>query len=141
MDLHLHTPASEDYLQPEIGYLDILKQAASKGLDMIAFTDHNTVAGYRRMMEEIDQLKLLQQLNRLLPEEEMRLADYHKLLNRVLILPGFEFTATFGFHILAIFPEDKPVYRAPAVGVEYSIRKAGPGIDHGGSKCRCPDSL
>jgi PHP family Zn ribbon phosphoesterase len=109
MDLHLHTPASEDYLQPEIGYLDIIKQAASKGLDIIAFTDHNTVAGYRRMMEEIDQLKLLQQLNRLLPEEETRLVEYQKLLNRVLVLPGFEFTATFGFHILAIFPVDKPV--------------------------------
>ena len=109
MDLHLHTPASEDYLQPEIGYLDILKQAASKGLEIIAFTDHNTVAGYRRMKEEIEQLKLLQQLKRLLPEEETRLVEYQKLLNRVLVLPGFEFTATFGFHILAIFPADKPV--------------------------------
>ncbi len=101
MDLHLHTPASEDYLQPEIGYLDILKQAENKGLDIIAFTDHNTVAGYRRMQEEIEQLKLLQQLNRLLPEEETRLAEYQRLLKKVLVLPGFEFTATFGFHILA----------------------------------------
>ena len=109
MDLHLHTPASEDYLQPEIGYLDILRQAAKKGLDIVAFTDHNTVAGYRRMQEEIDQLKLLQQLNRLLPEEETRLAEYQRLLKRMLVLPGFEFTATFGFHILAIFPEDKPI--------------------------------
>ena len=109
MDLHLHTPASEDYLQPEIGYLDILRQAAKKGLDIIAFTDHNTVAGYRRMQEEIDQLKLLQQLNRLLPEEETRLTEYERLLKRILVLPGFEFTATFGFHILAVFPEDKPI--------------------------------
>jgi PHP family Zn ribbon phosphoesterase len=109
MDLHLHTPASEDYLQPDIGYLDILKEAAKKGLDIISFTDHNTVAGYRRMQEEIDQLKLLQQLNRLLPEEETRLTEYQKLLQRLLVLPGFEFTATFGFHILAIFPIDKPV--------------------------------
>jgi len=109
MDLHLHTPASEDYLQPEIGYLDILREAAKKGLDIIAFTDHNTVAGYRRMQEEIEQLKLLQQLNRLLPEEESRLSEYQKLLQRVLVLPAFEFTATFGFHILAIFPLDKPV--------------------------------
>ena len=109
MDLHLHTPASEDYLQPEIGYLDILRQAAKKGLDIIAFTDHNTVAGYRRMQEEIDQLKLLQQLNRLLPEEETRLTEYQRLLKRILVLPGFEFTATFGFHILAIFPADKPI--------------------------------
>lgn len=109
MDLHLHTPASDDYLQPEIGYLDILRQAALKGLDIIAFTDHNTVAGYRRMQEEIEQLQLLQKLNRLLPEEEARLAEYLKLLKRLLVLPGFEFTATFGFHILAIFPEGKPV--------------------------------
>jgi PHP family Zn ribbon phosphoesterase len=109
MDLHLHTPASEDYLQPEVGYLDILKAAAKKGLDIIAFTDHNTVAGYRHMREEIDQLKLLQQLKRLLPEEEKRLAEYQKLLQQLLVLPGFEFTATFGFHILAIFPANKPV--------------------------------
>ena len=109
MDLHLHTPASDDYLQPEIGYLDILKQAAKKGLEIIAFTDHNTVAGYRRMQEEIDQLKMLQELNRLLPEEETRLEEYQKLIQQVLVLPGFEFTATFGFHILAIFPKDKPV--------------------------------
>jgi PHP family Zn ribbon phosphoesterase len=109
MDLHLHTPASEDYLQPEIGYLDILKQAEKKGLDIIAFTDHNTVAGYRRMQEEIDQLNMLQQLKRLLPEEETRLKEYKRLLKKILVLPGFEFTATFGFHILAIFPEDKPV--------------------------------
>ena len=27
------------------------------------------------------------------------------LLAKILLLPGFEFTATFGFHILAIFPE------------------------------------
>lgn len=107
MDLHLHTPASADYLQPEVSYLDILKQAAKRGVDMIAFTDHNTVAGYRRMMEEVEQLKLLQQLNRLLPEEERRLNQYKKLLKRVVVFPGFEFTATFGFHILAIFPEDK----------------------------------
>jgi PHP family Zn ribbon phosphoesterase len=109
MDLHLHTPASADYLQPEVSYLDILKRAAKRGLDIISFTDHNTVAGYRRMKEEIDQLNLLKKLNRLLPEEETRLNDYQRLLKRVLVLPGFEFTATFGFHILAIFPEDKPV--------------------------------
>jgi len=54
MDLHIHTPASEDHLQTDKGYLDILIQAASKGLDIIAFTDHNTVAGYRGMQEEID---------------------------------------------------------------------------------------
>jgi hypothetical protein len=31
------------------------------------------------------------------------------LLSRILVLPGFEFTAQFGFHILAIFPEGTSV--------------------------------
>jgi hypothetical protein len=109
MDLHVHTPASSDYQQNDVEYLDILKQAESRGLDVIAFTDHNTVAGYRCMKEEINQLELLEKLNRLLPEEMSRLAEYRRLLNKILVLPGFEFTATFGFHILGIFSPDKPV--------------------------------
>jgi hypothetical protein len=109
MDLHLHTPASSDYQQPEVGYLEILKQAEARRLDIIAFTDHNTVAGYRKMQEEIEQLSLLKSLNRILPEEQYRLDEYIRLLDKILVLPGFEFTATFGFHILAIFPPDKNV--------------------------------
>ena len=109
MDLHLHTPASSDYQQNGVEYLDILKQAEARGLDMIAFTDHNTVAGYRCMHEEIEQLELLEKLNRLLPEEKARLTEYRRLLDKILVLPGFEFTATFGFHILGIFSPDKPV--------------------------------
>ncbi|MEA2008043.1 MAG: ATP-binding protein, partial [Chloroflexota bacterium] len=37
------------------------------------------------------------------------LKEYQKLLKQILVLPGFEFTATFGFHILGIFPPEKPV--------------------------------
>ena len=109
IDLHLHTPASSDYQQKGVEYLDILKQAEARGLDMIAFTDHNTVAGYRQMQEEIDQLELLEKLNRLLPEEQTRLKEYRRLREKIVVLPGFEFTATFGFHILGIFSPDKPV--------------------------------
>ena len=108
IDLHLHTPASSDYQQPEISYLEILQQAEARGLDIIAMTDHNTVAGYRFMQDEIQQLELLEKLNRLLPEESARLKEYRRLLAKILVLPGFEFTATFGFHILGIFPPDKP---------------------------------
>jgi hypothetical protein len=109
IDLHLHTPASSDYQQPEATYLDILHRAESRGLSIIAFTDHNTVAGFRRMQEEIQQLELLKKLKRILPEEQTRLSEYHRLIEKIQVLPGFEFTATFGFHILAIFPPEKPV--------------------------------
>ena len=107
MDLHLHTPASSDYQQKNVSYLDILKQAETRGLDIVAFTDHNTIAGYRNLLDEIEQLSLLKKLNRILPEEEDRLNEYQRLMKKILVLPGFEFTATFGFHILAIFPPEK----------------------------------
>jgi hypothetical protein len=109
MDLHLHTPGSNDYQQPSVTYLDILRQAEVRGLEIIAFTDHNTMAGYAAMQEEIKQLELLEQLNRLDFGEKHRLAEYRRLLDKILVLPGFEFTATFGFHVLGIFPPDTPV--------------------------------
>ncbi|MBC8496754.1 MAG: putative DNA binding domain-containing protein [Anaerolineales bacterium] len=121
MDLHLHTPASSDYQQPNVSSLDILKRAEAQGLDMVAITDHNTVAGYRRMNEEIQQLEMLKGLNRLLPEEKSRLDEYHRLLGRVMVLPGFEFTATFGFHILAVFSPDKPLREIEHILLDLNI--------------------
>jgi PHP family Zn ribbon phosphoesterase len=109
VDLHLHTPASSDYEEPERSYLEILQKAEARGLDIIAFTDHNTVAGYRSMTEEIEQLNFLERLERLRPEEKRRLDEYRRLLNKVLVLPGIEFTATFGFHILGIFSDATPI--------------------------------
>ncbi len=109
MDLHLHTPASSDYRDPGISYLDILKKAEEKNLDMIAFTDHNTVAGYAAMHREIETLTLLERLGRLTDVERQTLTDYRRLLGKINVLPGFEFTATFGFHVLGIFPENTSV--------------------------------
>ncbi len=108
-DLHLHTPASADYQEENITYLDILQQAERKGLDIIAFTDHNTVAGYKQLLSEIEDLELLENLGRLKPEEEKRLKEYRRLMNKILLLKGLEFTATFGFHILGLFPPDTPL--------------------------------
>jgi hypothetical protein len=106
VDLHLHTPGSEDYQEPNVTYLDILHKAESCGLDIIAFTDHNTVAGLRTLRKEIEELYLLEQLNRIRADEKERLEEYRRLSEKILLLPGFEFTATLGFHILGIFPPE-----------------------------------
>lgn len=103
VDLHLHTPGSADYAQPNVSYLDILQQAESRGLDIIAFTDHNTMMGYASMRKEIEDLTLLEQRKRLHADEKRRLDEYRRLLEKILVLPGFELTATLGFHILGIF--------------------------------------
>ncbi len=61
------------------------------------------------LVDDVHQLELLAELGRILPEESIKLAEYHRLLEKILILPGFEFTATFGFHILGIFSPEKPL--------------------------------
>jgi len=109
VDLHLHTPVSADYLEPDVSYLDIMRQAETKGLDIIALTDHNTVAGCKAMGEEIRQLEMLEQLGRMREDEEQRLKEYRRLQQKILMLPGFEFTATLGFHILGVFPPEADV--------------------------------
>jgi len=103
MDLHLHTPASGDWLEPGVGYLDLLRRVEMQGLDMVAITDHNTVAGCAALQAEMKELDLLERLNRIQPDERRRLDEYRRIGNKILVLPGFEFTATLGFHILAIF--------------------------------------
>ena len=109
MDLHLHTPASVDWQEPGASYLDLLHRAEMQGLDIIAITDHNTVAGCAALQAEVEQLGLLERLGRIKPDEQRRLNEYRRIGNKVLVLPGFEFTATLGFHVLAIFAPETSV--------------------------------
>jgi hypothetical protein len=134
MDLHMHTPASRDYEEPDILYIDILRQAERRGLEIIAFTDHNTANGYRNLQREIADLELLERLGRIQAGELGRLNEYRRLLKKILVLPGFEVTATFGFHILGIFPPDMPLrdidfillqLRVPSKVVEQGLTEAG----------------
>jgi schlafen family protein len=109
IDLHIHTPASADYQESNISYLDILRKAEYRDLHVIAFTDHNTISGYAAMQREIENLVFLQELGRAQPDELRTLAEYRRLLDKILVLPGFEFTATFGFHILGVFSPQTPI--------------------------------
>ncbi len=108
-DLHLHTPASADWEEPGVTFLDWLYAAEAKELDIVAITDHNTVAGVARLREEINRLEWLERHRRIRPAEKRILEEYRRLGNKILVLPGFEFTATLGFHILGIFPPDTSV--------------------------------
>jgi hypothetical protein len=109
MDLHLHTPASADWQVPGVSYLDLLHKAEMQGLHIVAITDHNTVAGCAALQAEIEQLDLLERLGRIQPDEQRKLEEYRRIGNKVLVLPGFEFTATLGFHVLAIFPPETSI--------------------------------
>ncbi len=88
MDLHLHTPASADWQEPGVSYLDLLHKAEMQGLDILAITDHNTVAGCAALQEEIEQLQLLERLGRIHPEEKRQLDEFRRIGNKILVLPG-----------------------------------------------------
>jgi hypothetical protein len=51
----------------------------------------------------------LERFGRIKPDEKRRLEEYRRLGNKILVLPGFEFTATLGFHVLAIFPQETSI--------------------------------
>ncbi len=121
VDLHVHTPASKDYQQRDASYLDILRKAEAEGLDIIAFTDHNTIAGYAAMKQELADLTRWEAGGHLTAEEKERLAEYRRLLAKILVLPGFELTATFGFHILAIFDPATPIRALEHVLLELNV--------------------
>lgn len=98
-----------------------MQRAEARGLDIIAFTDHNSVAGYAALEREMAELTLLEERARILPEEARRLQEYRRLTERILVLPGFEFTATFGFHILGIFPPETTVRKLEHLLLELNI--------------------
>ena len=139
VDLHIHTLASQMcYQQPNTTYLKILQKAEEKGLDIIALTDHNTVAGIDAIRSRIEELELLERLKRLRDDERRELEDYRRLGRKMLILPGFEFTATLGFHILGIFPPETPVrelehlllnLRIPADRLDQGSSEVGATVD------------
>lgn len=81
-DLHVHTPASSCYKDDNYTPEKFVEDAISKGIEVIAVTDHNSGSG-------IDEIKA-------------------EALNKNLtVFPGVEITATEGFHIVAIFDVDK----------------------------------
>lgn len=129
IDLHIHTPASEDYAESDITFLDILREADRRGLDMIAFTDHNSVAGYERMQREVEFLEQLERTRRATPADHQQLDEYYHLLRKITVLPGFEFTSHYGAHVLAIFPSNTPISLIDAtllqLGVPPDKLKAG----------------
>ncbi len=131
-DLHIHTPASADYQEPEVTIIELLHRAELRGLDIMAMTDHNSVAGYARMQDEIEHLRYLEKLGRATPEEQRMLAEYGRLLDKILVLPGFEFTATFGFHILGIFAPQTPIRQIEHLLL--TLHVPGDALDRGNSE-------
>ena len=113
IDLHVHTPASECYYRKydslEDEYMNLVKMYVEKDVKVIAITDHNSIKGYKELMriksESENRIKYWNELGEIeeLKDKICKEQEKLKIFQSILILPGIEFEAFPGIHILLIF--------------------------------------
>jgi hypothetical protein len=117
VDLHIHTPASKCYKgkKNDDEYLKILHEAKKKELKVIAITDHNSIAGYKRIIElRAELLSAKSKYEKITDSDQVakKILQIKKKLNcfdNILILPGIEYEANPGVHLLVIFSDTTSV--------------------------------
>lgn len=82
VDLHVHTPASQCFVEPDVSPQDIVAQALTAGMDAIAITDHNSADWIDRIKEAASDTALT-------------------------VFPGVEITVQPGVHVIALFPTER----------------------------------
>jgi len=103
VDLHVHTPASRCFIEPEVTPEAIVRQALAVGLEAIAITDHNSA-------EWVDRVKAAAEGTGL------------------TVFPGVEITVQPGVHVIALFPEDRT-----GAHVTDLLAELGIGVDQRGN--------
>lgn len=121
IDLHVHTPASNDYRgrKDDSEYLALIKRVSEVGgrksfrtrksqISCICFTDHNSVEGFRKWRELYENTVSLAEAIRLRdPSNELlkRLDEDLETLQSVRVLMGVEIKSDPGVHLLLVFHE------------------------------------
>lgn len=131
VDLHVHTPASKCYTgdKTENGYWEIIRSAVNNNVRMIAITDHNTLAGYEKLIElrekTYQEFGFIQKYT--IPEEEKAaLKEKVKLLKSVSIIMGVEITLNPGVHIIVLCDEaEKQDVESLLNDIGYSSERRG----------------
>lgn len=114
VDLHVHTPATPwcwnqhnpDTPAGSLSPTDVAKAILASDLDLVAITDHDTVEWVEPVMREVRRLS--------------------KGTGRVVtVLPGVEVTTYDGVHLLAIFPQNKPIGDIRNLLIRFGLRADG----------------
>lgn len=106
-DFHVHSPSSFDFQgigKDESGYIWLLEQANTTGIDIVIVTDHNEIAGYSKLIEIENDLnrtkRTLERNNSEIPESILKQIS---LFDQVAILPGVELDVYPNLHLLILF--------------------------------------
>ncbi|WP_319404379.1 RNA-binding domain-containing protein [uncultured Anaeromusa sp.] len=119
VDLHVHTPASGCYkgMKNDDEYHEIIRKYVEKDIKIIAITDHNSIKGYKKiclLKKDIEnKIKIFNELvNKhseltgelgIVTSELEELKEKNEVFKKITILPGVEFEASPGIHLLFIF--------------------------------------
>jgi len=136
IDLHVHSPASIDYMgnKSARGYAELVKAFVDENVDAIAITDHNTINGY---IEYQRQVGAAREAYRLMAARDGNSTVVNDLkcevecFERLRVFPGVEITAYPNIHVILLF-DDKVV---PHVN-EFLISdlELGDSVQHGDPK-------
>lgn len=116
-DFHVHTIFSKCYskdsdITPEENINHIIDKCYEKNINLIAFTDHNSISAYilyKQIKEELEQAVKYAEVYQI---EKEKYADKLALLQKyrfVNVLPGVEFDLKPGIHLISIFNPNTPV--------------------------------
>lgn len=149
VDLHVHTPASKDYkgkkdrdeykeiiMKTDLSYKkeDTEKKNETSKINLIAITDHNSVDGFKTIMEmKKETSDLIIKLKQRDPNLDYikKLQKEEDLFNSVHILMGIEIKPDPGIHLLVIFHEEIKLelvetFLFDGLGAEYESLKGNP---------------
>jgi hypothetical protein len=108
-DLHIHTIYSEDYKtksEPDKCINAILRKCYEKEINIIAFTDHNTIAAYKKYSQLKDNIRQEYDFIKkysITDEKTKDVEELYQIYNYVNVFPGVELEVNPGVHIVIIF--------------------------------------
>jgi hypothetical protein len=117
IDLHVHTPASSCYKGPKSDdeYLRILRFARSNDIKILGISDHNSIDGYKRILNIKEKLANERKSLSLITDSKQvknrisKIDDDLEIFKSILILPAIEFEVSNGIHLLVVFNDTTPI--------------------------------
>ncbi len=130
VDFHVHTVASRDFEsassartaeQVDSAYMSLLEQAVRGEIQVMVIADHNSLEGYKRLLElkaDLERTKrTLARTGSPLPAEVQRQIER---FDSIVILPGTELDVDPNIHVVVIFDPQTQLD-----GIDHFLQRAG----------------
>ena len=136
IDLHVHSPASIDYMgnKSALGYAELVKAFVDEDVGAIAITDHNTINGYLEYRRQVEDSRETYRLMAARDDNSSVVKDLKcevVRFERLRVFPGVEITVYPNIHVILVF-DDSVVPRV--TGFLENDLELGDAVQHGDPK-------